>query len=48
MEVEEITFVPQTRTAVSADDVPLFDKFINMLNDCEDVQEVYHNAILPE
>lgn len=46
-EVEEITFVPQTRTEITADDVPMFDKFMNMLGDCEDVQDVYHNAILP-
>ncbi len=46
-EVEEITFEPQTMAAVPADDVPRFEKFINMLNDCDDVQEVYHNAELP-
>lgn len=47
LEVDEITFVPQTRTEISADDLPLFEKFINMLNDCDDVQDVYHNAVLP-
>ncbi|HBE69653.1 MAG TPA: YebC/PmpR family DNA-binding transcriptional regulator [Planctomycetaceae bacterium] len=46
-DVEEITFVPQTRTEITVDDVPMFDKFMNMLGDCEDVQDVYHNAILP-
>lgn len=46
-EVDEITFVPQTRTAITADDLPMFEKFVNMLNDCDDVQDVYHNAILP-
>jgi len=46
-EVEEITFVPQAHTEISADDLPMFEKFINMLNDCDDVQDVYHNAILP-
>ncbi len=46
-ELEEITFVPQTRTQISADDVPMFEKFVNMLNDCDDVQDIYHNAILP-
>ena len=29
-------------------DVPMFEKFLEMLNECEDVQEVYHNAQLPE
>ncbi len=47
LEVEEITFVPQAMTEISPDDLPLFEKFINMLNDCEDVQDIYHNARLP-
>lgn len=47
LEVQEITFIPQARKQIGADDVPMFEKFINMLNDCEDVQEVYHNAELP-
>ena len=48
LEVEEITYVPQAYTDINADDVPAFEKLINMLNDCEDVQEIYHNARLPE
>lgn len=44
VEVEEIAFVPTARVDISDEDRPLFDKFINMLNDCDDVQEVYHNA----
>jgi transcriptional/translational regulatory protein YebC/TACO1 len=47
LEVDEITFVPQTRTEISTDDLAMFEKFMNMLNDCDDVQDVYHNAILP-
>jgi YebC/PmpR family DNA-binding regulatory protein len=47
IDVEEITFVPQVYTEIPADDMEMFDKFINMLNDCDDVQEVYHNAELP-
>lgn len=47
LEVEEIAFVPQSRTEISADDVPNFEKFMNMLNECDDVQEIYHNASLP-
>jgi transcriptional/translational regulatory protein YebC/TACO1 len=31
---------------ISPEDRPLFDKFIGMLNDCDDVQDVYHNANL--
>ena len=47
LEVEEITFIPQTRKDIAADDVPMFEKFMNMLNDCDDVQDIYHNAQLP-
>ncbi len=47
LEVQEITFHPQANKELSADDVPMFEKFLALLNDCEDVQEIYHNAILP-
>lgn len=47
IEVEEITFIPQSRTELTAEDVPVFEKFMNMLNDCDDVQDIYHNANLP-
>ena len=47
LEVQEITFLPQTTKAVSEEDLPMFQKFITMLNDCDDVQDVYHNAELP-
>ena len=46
-DVEEITFVPHTRTELLPDDMPMFDKFMAMLNDCDDVQEIYHNTTLP-
>lgn len=45
-EVAEIQFVPQTTTPVAGDDVAMFDKFLDMLNDVDDVQRVYHNAEL--
>ena len=48
LEVQEITFHPQANKEISADDVPMFEKFINLLNDCDDVQDIYHNAVLPE
>jgi len=47
LEVQEIAFVPQATKNLSTEDLPLFEKFINLLNDCEDVQEIYHNAIVP-
>ena len=46
-EVQEITFVPQATQQIPPDDVPMFEKFMTMLNECEDVQDVYHNAELP-
>jgi YebC/PmpR family DNA-binding regulatory protein len=45
-EAEEITFIPQTESIVSGDDVATFDKFMDMLEDCDDVQHVYHNAVV--
>lgn len=46
IDVEEISFIPMTRVNIGVEDRPLFDKFIGMLNECDDVQEVYHNANL--
>jgi YebC/PmpR family DNA-binding regulatory protein len=43
-QVDEIQFLPQTMTQVTGEDVALFDKFMDMLNDLDDVQNVYHNA----
>lgn len=45
-EVDEIQFLPQTMTPVAGDDVAMFEKFMDMLNDLDDVQNVYHNAEL--
>lgn len=45
-EMEEITFLPQTMTDVKGDDAVLFQKFLDMLDELDDVQEVYHNAQL--
>ncbi len=43
-DVAEIQFIPQTTTDIGADDMDMFDKFLLMLNDLDDVQNVYHNA----
>lgn len=48
MDMEEITWVPQTITELSGDDVETFEKFLNMLEDCDDVQNIYHNAEIAE
>lgn len=47
-DADEIQFVPQTTTEVTGDDVALFEKFMDMLNDCDDVQNIYHNAAVAE
>jgi YebC/PmpR family DNA-binding regulatory protein len=43
-DVDEIQFVPRNVTAISGDDMDLFEKFLDMLNDLDDVQNVYHDA----
>jgi YebC/PmpR family DNA-binding regulatory protein len=43
-DVDEIQFVPRSFTAISGDDMELFEKFLDMLNDLDDVQNVYHDA----
>ena len=48
LDYQEIAFLPQATTEIVGEDVAVFEKFINMLNDCEDVQEIYHNAVVPK
>ena len=48
LEVQEITFLPQSTKVLGEEDLAMFQKFLGMLNDCDDVQEVYHNVELPE
>lgn len=43
-EVDEIQFLPQTMTPIEGDDIAMFEKFMGMLNDLDDVQNIYHNA----
>ncbi|MDX1457822.1 MAG: YebC/PmpR family DNA-binding transcriptional regulator [Marinobacter sp.] len=45
-EVDDIQFLPQTTTPVEGEDVEMFEKFLDMLNELDDVQNVYHNAEL--
>lgn len=47
-EVDEIQFLAQTSTDITGDDVAMFEKFMDMLNELDDVQNVYHNAVLPD
>jgi len=43
-EMDEITYIPQTSTLITGEDVEMFDRFIAALNDNDDVQNIYHNA----
>lgn len=43
-DIDEIQFIPQTTTDLAGDDIAMFEKFIEMCNDLDDVQQVYHNA----
>lgn len=45
--VQEIMFLPQSTKTLEGEDLATFQKLIAMLNECDDVQEVYHNADLP-
>ena len=41
---DEIMWVPITETEIVGDDVANFEKLMTMLDEVDDVQEVYHNA----
>jgi len=43
-DVDEIQFVPKSATAISGEDVAMFEKFLDLLNDLDDVQNVFHDA----
>ncbi len=47
LEVEEISWVPQAYIELTnEDDKANFEKFLEMAEDCEDIQHVYHNVEL--
>jgi YebC/PmpR family DNA-binding regulatory protein len=43
-DVDEIQFLPKGTTPLTGDDVAMFEKFLDMLNDLDDVQNVFHDA----
>jgi len=43
-EVDAIQFLAQASTTISGDDVEMFEKFLDMLNDLDDVQNIWHNV----
>ena len=47
LEIQEIKFLPQESKSLSSEELALFEKLLGMLNDSDDVQEIYHNVIRP-
>ena len=43
-DVDAIQFLPQASTSVAGDDAEMFEKFLEMLNDLDDVQNIWHNV----
>lgn len=48
LETAEVTWLAQSSKQISGEDAQTFKKFLDLLNECDDVQEVYHNAVLAE
>ncbi|AEF17471.1 MULTISPECIES: YebC/PmpR family DNA-binding transcriptional regulator [Thermoanaerobacterium] len=48
MSSAEITMIPQNRVKLSDSDYEKFEKFIEKLEENDDVQEVYHNVDMPD
>jgi transcriptional/translational regulatory protein YebC/TACO1 len=40
----EVTMIPSTKADMDAETAPKLLRLIDMLEDCDDVQEVYHNG----
>lgn len=43
-DTDEIQFLPQNMTTITAEQNEIFEKFIDMLDDLDDVQRIYHNV----
>ena len=48
VEMAEITMIPDTMAELSGEDAERVQKMLDVLEDLDDVQDVYHNADLPE
>ncbi|MDX8381229.1 MAG: YebC/PmpR family DNA-binding transcriptional regulator [Ghiorsea sp.] len=44
LEMDDVSYEPQTLCDITGDDIELFDGLVGALNDCDDVQKVYHNT----
>ena len=45
-DVDEIQFVPQAMTALEGEDRATIEKLVELLDDCDDVQRIYHSGEL--
>lgn len=44
LEVDTIQFLPQTTTSLAGEDLESFEKLVELLNELDDVQNVFHNV----
>ena len=45
-DLDEITMLPKEKVTLEGEDKETFEKMLNMLDEVEDVQHVYHNVNL--
>ena len=45
-EIAEISMIPQNEVTLTGEDKAKFERMLEMLDDCDDVQQVYHNVSL--
>ena len=45
-EIDEVSYIPKEKITLSAEDREIFDRDLKLLDDVEDVQNVYHNVEL--
>ena len=41
---DDITTIPQSWTTLEGEQMELFERLMNLLDDCDDVDTVYHNV----
>ncbi|MBU4690904.1 YebC/PmpR family DNA-binding transcriptional regulator [Mycoplasma zalophi] len=46
--IAEISYIPNTEVVISGDKIEKFENFLDLLEDDDDIQEVYHNAVFDE
>lgn len=43
-DIDDITTTPQEYVELEGDDMMLFERLMNLLNDCDDVDQIFHNV----